>query len=364
MMKHLLAGHGNADRDIDHLCPAIGDRAARCRYMKRAMRIREIRALTTSLMLTLLLIVSAPEAVFAAGNVPTFTIKQVFTTSSTEVDDTFLYRLTPLDLTHPMPHSEANGDYLFNLTGTESVELGPIVFTHSGFYRYELAQVISQRKSGYTYDTRVYIIEAQVAKNLETLIVIYSGDGEKVEAAEFHNAYYALPTDRSLMVDPPVKKTINGYPLVPSTFTFRLIAKDPSQPMPPDSLGGVKTMSIVGAGEVEFGWWSYVEVGVYVYTISEVNAGQTGYEYDSMVYTITDTVTDEGGQLVLSREVVDALDRTVTVCAFTNVYTGTWSPASPKTGDLLRLTSFIILLIMSSVVYLAVQKRYRVSGGR
>lgn len=97
--------------------------------------------------------------------------------------------------------------------------------------------------------------------------------------------------------DPPVKKTISGTPSEDGTFTFKLEAENKSNPMPDGSNDGVKLMTIMGAGEEDFGTWSYTEFGSYHYTVSEANNDESGYTYDTTVYTITDIVTDVGGQL-------------------------------------------------------------------
>jgi len=99
------------------------------------------------------------------------------------------------------------------------------------------------------------------------------------------------------------------------------VADNPSQPMPPGSVDGVKTMQITGSGSKEFGIWSYTQEGVYFYRISEVNTGARNYVYDTTVYTITDTVTAVDGQLKLSRVVTNGSNRQVTSLDFINTYT-------------------------------------------
>jgi hypothetical protein len=51
-----------------------------------------------------------------------------------------------------------------------------------------------------------------------------------------------------------------------------------------------------------------------------MNSGDKGYRYDSSVYTITDTVTDVDGQLVLSRVVTNDSNKPVSNYAFINKY--------------------------------------------
>jgi pilin isopeptide linkage protein len=128
------------------------------------------------------------------------------------------------------------------------------------------------------------------------------------------------------MVDPPVKKTVEGNPGADSIFTFKLTARNASSPMPAGSKGGSKIVYVKGAGSAEFGTWSYDEAGVYYYTVSELNTGEKGYAYDTVVYTITDSVKAVNGQLVLSRVVTNALNKQVMSLIFINKYTNPGAP--------------------------------------
>jgi len=57
------------------------------------------------------------------------------------------------------------------------------------------------------------------------------------------------------------------------------------------------TLAITGDGEGMFEAIHYTSAGTYVYTVTERMGSQTGYTYDTAVYTVTVTVTDEDGQL-------------------------------------------------------------------
>lgn len=105
-------------------------------------------------------------------------------------------------------------------------------------------------------------------------------------------------------VDPPVSKKITGgTPRRASTFTFLLKAADASCPMPEGSTGTEKTISITGAGTKEFGEIVFTKPGIYTYTISELNSAVKGYTYDKTVYTVTYTVTEQDGELVIARNI-------------------------------------------------------------
>jgi pilin isopeptide linkage protein len=168
------------------------------------------------------------------------------------------------------------------------------------------------------------------------------------------------PSDPLLMVDPPLKKTVSGSPDHDSTFTFKLEASDSSQPMPSGSLNGVKTITITGSGEGEFGTWSYEREGAYYYTVTEVNTGEAGYAYDPAVYTITDMVKGEDGTLVVSRTVTNATNKTVSSFTFINRY----GSDGPKTGDDMVTIFYIVLLSLGGAAVLGAAMTLIIGGKR
>ena len=69
-------------------------------------------------------------------------------------------------------------------------------------------------------------------------------DGTKIV-----NTYVPKP----VLVDPPVKKIVEGNPTNASTFQFEMKAINPTDPMPNGSVNGVKLATVIGSVEVEFG---------------------------------------------------------------------------------------------------------------
>ena len=266
----------------------------------------------------MVLIVLAPPAAHGAANPPGITVNQVLTTS--DGAEIFTYRLKPLETGVPMPAGSTEEGYTFTITGTGSVTIELPGFSRQGIYRYELFQVISGEKTGYVYDKQVYTVEAHVGVTLDVQIVIIHMDGVKAEEITFQNAEKNVPSDPDRMVDPLVRKTVFGSSNLGVTFEFRLAAENPSNPMPPGSINGVKTISITGSGWNAFGVWSYDEAGTYYYTVYEVDAGVKGYTYDTAVYTITDMVKAENGELVLTRVVTNNANKPVTSFIFNNYY--------------------------------------------
>lgn len=98
-------------------------------------------------------------------------------------------------------------------------------------------------------------------------------------------------------IDPPIiEKVVEGESAPETQFSFLLRGED-GAPMPEGSNGNTKIITLTGSGETELGKISFPGPGVYVYTISELNAGEDGWEYDDTVYTLTVTVAMEDGEL-------------------------------------------------------------------
>jgi len=306
---------------------------------KKNKIIFQITAVFLVLATAAFLSVSISMVAYAAHNNPLTisSVKQFFATSSDSVSSAFTYKFEAVEPGSPMPAGSAAGGYTFTMNGTTSSSIGPIAYSGQGTYRYKLFQVVETPRAYYTYDRQVYNIVVYVGPELDVNIVAYHEDGKKAPDIEFLNGYHysstpeepkpPRPTDPTLMVDPPVKKTISGgTPKYSSVFTFKLAAKNPSNPMPSGSTNGVKTMTITGEGMGEFGTWSYSKAGTYVYTVYEENTKASGYTYDTAVYTITDTVSEKDGELVLSRTVTDNKDTKVTSLNFANQYDSSVEP--------------------------------------
>ena len=163
-------------------------------------------------------------------------------------------------------------------------------------------------------------------------------DGTKIV-----NTYVPKP----VLVDPPVKKIVEGNPTNVSTFQFEMKAINPTDPMPNGSVNGVKLATVIGSGEVEFGTFEITQAGTYQYVIREINDGIANYTYDTTLYTITFDVRDVAGQLVADTHVEKADGTVANEAVFTNIYK---TPvATPKTGDNSHLPIYIGAIIIALV---------------
>ena len=144
------------------------------------------------------------------------------------------------------------------------------------------------------------------------------------------NKFIAPVTEDGL----PVQKRVTGdKPKQPTVFTFVLTADSVRCPMPEGSTGTVKEITITGAGSADFGTFTFTEPGTYVYTVNEKRGTVQGYVYDEEVYTVTFTVTEENGELKVTKTVTDSKGDPAAVIEFTNPYK-TPGERIPQTGML------------------------------
>ena len=275
-------------------------------------------------------------------------IENVFSKSGTDadIDETFEYTLTPDNAGDPLPSGASADKYEFSIIGSSTSEL-TITYNRVGEYIYQVKQSVAEEKTGYMYDKEVYTIKVYIRNNGDTEfsseVIIQNSNDEKVEAVLFTDSYQPLATDPEL-VDPPIKKVVSGNPPRDAVFTFRFVADDPGYPMPEDSVDGEKIVYVTGSGETEIGTWSFYEAGTYTYTVSEVNTSESGYIYDTTVYTIKYVVTDIDGQLTYERT-INNVSEIVSDIVFTNEYAD-----SPKTGDDTDNTWLIVIIVIAGVV--------------
>lgn len=175
---------------------------------------------------------------------------------------------------------------------------------------------------------------------------------------------------------PQVFKMIKGEkPSQADVFTFQLepisyralessstLLSPDSLPMPRGSEVGRKLATIRGEGVSNFGEVTYTRTGIYTYRITEVVNTALPYQFSNLVYTLTDQVYEEGGQLfyqrALSRE--DSNDL-FTTAYFVNIYNGP-SPlrekvtSLPATGEKVS-TPFILLCVLGVCLFGVWKKR-------
>ena len=207
---------------------------------------------------------------------------------------------------------DANGENLVSsdlLSGEVTVSSGskiaqiafsPKVFTTVGTYHYLISE-ISGGVTGIRYAENQYLLTVEVTDNgtgalqaSATLKQRANASGAFGAAADytdtgvaFVNTYAPLETQVTLTGT----KTLTGRTLKAEEFSFVVT----------DSQGKVVSNGLNGAdGSIAFRSITYTAPGTYTYTVTETNGGMKGVAYDTTAFTVTVTVTDNGGQLEAS----------------------------------------------------------------
>lgn len=193
-----------------------------------------------------------------------------------------------------------------------------VTYTESGTYTYTVSENDSS-EGGITEDGSLYTIVVEVTDSGDGQLaadVSISKGGNATNAIIFDNSYDPAKTGVTISGT----KELTGKNIENNMFTFR-ITGDNDAPMP-----SATEVQNVGSS-FAFGTIEYTEPGTYVYHISEVNDGKTGYTYDGTVYDVTVVVTDTDGALHTDVSGADAI-------VFKNSYTP--DPVTLTGGTALR----------------------------
>lgn len=155
----------------------------------------------------------------------------------------------------------------------------------------------------------------------------------------------------------PVTIKLKGNkPPKPETFTVKMYADDADYPMPEGSENGVCAITIRGADTVEFPAITYDRVGIYTYTIYQVEGTNPRCKYDDTIYTMTVYITNaENGDGLVANVALyaDGTGSKMAEAEFTNRYK--YEPSdTPQTNDesnfplyaLLAGASILVLLLL------------------
>ncbi len=184
-----------------------------------------------------------------------------------------------------------NGGFIFK----------PVQFDTAGVYYF----VITEEKGalgGVAYDEKVYNITVTVTDNNGTLVAT----SDLAENVIFNNVYTPAPVEITL----EGQKTLRGRDIVDGEFSFTLTDEK-----------GVEVETATNQGDAfKFTAITYNAAGTYKYTLTEVAGSLAGITYDSSVYEITVTVTDNGNGKLLSEIAVTKDGRDATGIVFVNEY--------------------------------------------
>lgn len=193
---------------------------------------------------------------------------------------------------------------------------------------------IDDKATGYTYDETVHTVRAVVADNGDGTLKVTTSVSKKVDGKDKLEGQWIYPSDatstgvatvkfkntytvaEAATYTPSVTKVVAGAD-APGKFTFTMTAADDATKAAID--GGLITGSSMSAGngyaekkqteeglkdgehdKVDFSKLTFNAPGTYKFDIHELipNSGPGEWRYDQHTYTLTVTVTDEGGKLV------------------------------------------------------------------
>ncbi|MCL2562613.1 MAG: hypothetical protein FWE08_01065 [Oscillospiraceae bacterium] len=199
-------------------------------YPKRA--VRSVLAIL-SVFICLISSLSIPAAYAATAGQVTLTIQQSFVSDGTSAPPSgiFTYRLTPRTPAAPMPGGSTSEGYTFTVTGTDTVQIGPIRFTETGVYVYELRSITEDRP-GHIIDRQVYTITVHVTEDLTAIVIISVEDDSKISEMAFDHSYTPQNTPDPTPPQPPPPPP---PPSAPDTPTPAPPPGTPGKPDIPDS---------------------------------------------------------------------------------------------------------------------------------
>ena len=208
--------------------------------------------------------------------------------------------------------SDASGREIETVTHDERgrFKFDALTFEHAGVYNYTVTEKLGDI-NGVTYDDSVYTV---------TITVTDNGIGALSAKAEYHksnlpaneivfvNTYHAKPVEAQFSG----AKHLIGRALNENEFSFVLTNTGTNTV--------IETVYNNADGSFEFSPRTYRTADVYHYTVTELNNTLGGIDYDTKVYSVIVTVTDDGtGELKANVEY--KLDgENVEAISFENLY--------------------------------------------
>lgn len=226
------------------------------------------------------------------------------------------------EFTFLLTQTDANGNALEG--GTEltarnfldgQFSFPALTFTEEGTYHYVVSeQPATGDPHGITYDSATFAVTITVTDDLKGQLVA-SGKIAGADQITFKNIYIPKPTDAVI----PGSKTLNGKVLNTGDFSFELYTADADWTM--GDL--IETVKNGDGGSFNFSTLHFDTAKTYYYLVRETNSGETidGVTYDSRVYRVTITVTDDlRGHLVSGVTIQDEQGIPHDTIVFINTY--------------------------------------------
>lgn len=192
-----------------------------------------------------------------------------------------------------------------------NVVFAPITFDKAGTYQYSISE-FNTGVLGMNYDTSVYNAVAIVTDQGDGTLKVewtVTKDQKAVDSIVFKNTYAPIT---SANVQLGAIKKLEGKELSDGQFTFEL----------KDEEGNVVSKATNNEkGMINFKPIDFDKAGNYSYTISEVNDGQEGIQYDESIYDIVIHVEDDQkGHIVVTTCDITKDGEAQEAIIFTNAY--------------------------------------------
>lgn len=205
-----------------------------------------------------------------------------------------------------------------------SFSFDEISFGKAGTYKFTVTQN-DKGAAGYTYDDASYevtvTVELDKATNTLKKTITYTKDGVEVTEVVFNNTYATpAPSDITFSGNKTLKENGVDKAMEEGQFSFT-IAADASN----DATGYTGfiagSQDVASNGSFSFGTVRFTKVGVYKFTISEVDKGAAGYHYDANAVTVTVTVElDTATNTLVATATYEKAGETADGIAFANTY--------------------------------------------
>ena len=257
---------------------------------------------------------------------------------------TFRYIVKPADETSANKVGLSTAGKVFETANVEAndpktvslIPAGGLTFNQNDAgktFTYTVSE-IDDKATGYTYDKTVHTVKAVVADNGDGTLKVTTSVSKQVDGKDKLEGQWIYPSDatstgvatvkfkntytvtEAATYTPSVTKVVAGRD-AEGRFTFAMTAADEATKAAID--GKLITGSSMSAGngyveqkqtrgdlkngehdKVDFSKLTFNAPGTYKFAINEAapNSGRGEWKYDQHVYTLTVTVTDEGGKLV------------------------------------------------------------------
>jgi hypothetical protein len=144
---------------------------------------RRLPALAVAVIFCLAALLPASTASAADSWQFYLTIGQSVTGEGASQDAQFAYALTP---------DGGGAAYDITLTGTQTVQAGPVTVQKPGVYTYSI-RCTTLGQGGYVTDSRAYNVWAYVLRGADPVVLVSDSDGNKIDGLNFAHSFVKIP---------------------------------------------------------------------------------------------------------------------------------------------------------------------------